>query len=149
LLGALDTGVGGGFAAGEGGYPTHNSCYTKRWRKALHSSCEERAEEYRINGMGWTFRETGRLYIGLLGAQDAGVGAASPPGGYPTHKSCYTKRRRKALHSWCEERAGDYRINGMGWTLRETGRLYIGWLGALDAGVGAAADHDSCYTRPF
>jgi hypothetical protein len=42
----------------------------------------------------------------------------------------------KALHLSCEDVLqvfwGDER-------LRETGRLYMGWLGALDAGVGAAS----------
>jgi len=99
-LGAQDAGVGRGFTAGE---------------KALHSSCGERTGDYRINGVCWTLRETGRLYIGLLGAQDAGVGRGfAAGGGYPTHNSCHTIRLEKALHSSCGERAGDYRINGVG-----------------------------------
>ena len=54
-----------------------------------HTSCPKR-------GGGKRLRETGPLYIGLLGVQDAGVGAASPRGrGAAGHESCYPERLEK------------------------------------------------------
>jgi hypothetical protein len=91
----------------------HESCCTNGLEKALHSSCgERRGITGFMRGRG-TLRETGRLYNVWLGALDAGVGAAAPPGS-ANHESCCTKRRRKALHSSREERAGDYRNYGVG-----------------------------------
>jgi hypothetical protein len=60
------------------------------------------------------FARRGRLYIPLLGMQDAGVGAASPRGrgggGAAGHESCYPKRTEK--HCICHAKMY-YRSSGV------------------------------------
>jgi hypothetical protein len=71
--------------------------------KALHLSCENVLQEF-WGGPGGDerLRETGRLYMGWLGALDAGVGAASPPRGVRMTMTTVVQMDGKALHLSCE-----------------------------------------------
>ena len=79
-----------------------------------------------MQGGDETLRETGRLYIRLLGVQDAGVGAAKPREGAGMLVIIHVGQTDgKALYSSCEDVLQDLWGGARGWQAASRTCIYI------------------------